>query len=466
MPAAIPDDERERLAALHECEVLDTAPELAYTEIAELARQICNTPIALVSLVDAERQWFKARVGLAAEQTSRASSFCAHTLVSRQPLIVHDTHADARFADNPLVTGDPRIRFYAGVPLVLDDGRILGTLCVIDRVARSLSGPQFDALAMLARQVSVELDLRRRSRRGRGEGVQVEAPISRRIGEGMFIAQRYRLGRLLGAGGMGVVFEAEDALLGGPVAVKFLLRERCTDHAALERFVGEAQALLRIADEHVARILDVGNLRDGAPFIVMERLDGEDLGVYLAARGLLPVHEALDLLLRACVAVGRAHACGIIHCDLKPGNLFLTRDEGAGRRLKVLDFGAALLRSRDPRDDLERTSGAVMFGSIHYMAPEQMLNIPDLDGRADIWSLGVILYELLTGALPFAGHTVAEVCSKMLQTQRVAVRQRQPAVSFPLDAIVARCLCDDREQRFADVGELQAALLGCRDAGR
>ena len=471
MPAAaIPDNESQRLAALRSCGILDTEPEPAFTEIAELARQLCGTPIALVSLVDADRQWFKARVGLAAAETPRAASMCAHAVFSGQPLLISDTHADERFVDNPLVTGDPFIRFYAGVPLVLADGSAVGTLCVIDRVARSLSAAQFDALAMLARQVSVELDLRRRlaseraarSRQelGAGRGTIAAVPISELLGDGVLVAQRYRVGRLLGAGGMGVVFEAEDLLLGGRVAVKFLLRERHGDPDALARFVREAQALLRIASEHVVRVLDVGNLRDGAPFIVMERLVGEDLATRLATRGPVPVAEAVALVLQACAAVASAHARGIIHRDLKPANLFVARGQDGAAALKVLDFGVARLRTADTASS---TQALAILGSIHYMAPEQMLNDPELDGRADIWSLGVILYELLTGALPFAGCTVAEVCSKVLLVPSVPLRELRPGLSAALAAVVDRCLRTDRDARFADVGALQAALRACPD---
>jgi GAF domain-containing protein len=160
MVASIPSNERERLAALHRYRILDTKPEVAFDELAEVASTICNAPIALVSLVDASRQWFKARVGLAAQETPRASSFCAHAVLGAELFIVHDALVDPRFAKNPLVLGDPHIRFYAGAPLTSPAGLNLGTLCVIDRRPRVLDDRQRSALVTLARQVMTQLDLR------------------------------------------------------------------------------------------------------------------------------------------------------------------------------------------------------------------------------------------------------------------------------------------------------------------
>jgi diguanylate cyclase (GGDEF)-like protein len=167
MPAApLPPDEAERLACLRACDVLDTAAEEAFTRLARFAGRLAGTPIALVSLIDADRQWFKARVGLDVDETPRDRAFCAHAILRPgEPLIVPDALKDSRFADNPLVTGAPGIRFYAGVPLVTEDGHALGTLCVIDRVPRELQPEQVEALTLLAGTVSTSLELRRAMRR-------------------------------------------------------------------------------------------------------------------------------------------------------------------------------------------------------------------------------------------------------------------------------------------------------------
>ena len=158
--ASLPPQEQERLAALRRYEVLDTTPEETFDELTEFASRLCDTPIALISLVDADRQWFKARVGLGAPETHRDLAFCAHAILRRELFEVRDTFDDARFADNPLVVGDPKIRFYAGTPLVTPEGQAIGTLCVIDRVPRALTDLQRAGLHVLGRQVIAQLELR------------------------------------------------------------------------------------------------------------------------------------------------------------------------------------------------------------------------------------------------------------------------------------------------------------------
>ena len=161
--APIPQNETERLAELHRYGVLDTAPEFAYDQLAELAASICGTPVAVVSLIDADRQWFKSKFGLDIHQTSRDAAFCAHTILGSELVVVPDATADERFADNPLVISEPHIRFYAGAPLITVDGHALGTLCVLDYATRELSQHQRDALKMLSSQVVGQLELGKHS---------------------------------------------------------------------------------------------------------------------------------------------------------------------------------------------------------------------------------------------------------------------------------------------------------------
>jgi GAF domain-containing protein len=164
MTASIPPSEKKRLKVLWQYEVLDTVPEEVFDDLTELAARICEAPIALISLVDEKRQWFKSKVGTSVNETSRDFSFCAHAINQTELFIVPDATLDTRFAANPLVTSDPKIRFYAGAPLITPDGYALGTLCVIDKVSRNLRPEQQQALRILARHVVSQLELRRRAK--------------------------------------------------------------------------------------------------------------------------------------------------------------------------------------------------------------------------------------------------------------------------------------------------------------
>jgi two-component system, cell cycle sensor histidine kinase and response regulator CckA len=178
----VPSSEKMRLKVLWQYEVLDTVPEAIFDDLTELAARICEAPIALISLVDEERQWFKSKVGISVSETSRNVSFCAYAITQPDLFIVPDATKNARFANNPLVTSDPRIRFYAGAPLITPDGYALGTLCVIDKVPRELRPDQKDALRILARHVMSQLELRRRSKELtniRQENAQLKADLDK-----------------------------------------------------------------------------------------------------------------------------------------------------------------------------------------------------------------------------------------------------------------------------------------------
>jgi GAF domain-containing protein len=180
MTAPIPANEKQRLKVLWEYEVLDTVPEEIFDDLADLAAKICGAPMAMISLVDEDRQWFKSKVGLDQRQTAREISFCAHAILQRDLFIVPDATKDKRFAQTPLVVSEPHVRFYAGAPLVTPDGHALGTLCVMDRTPRQLDAHQEQALRVLARHVVSQLELRRHSRelaRARKEGVEAKTEL-------------------------------------------------------------------------------------------------------------------------------------------------------------------------------------------------------------------------------------------------------------------------------------------------
>ncbi|GMV17876.1 MAG: serine/threonine protein kinase [Polyangiaceae bacterium] len=273
------------------------------------------------------------------------------------------------------------------------------------------------------------------------------------VKQGDVLDGKYVVERVLGVGGMGVVVAARHAQLGSRVALKFLLPEAAADGNVCARFMREAQTVTRLTGEHVARVLDVGTLPTGAPYMVMEYLEGRDLGRILEERGALSVPDAIDYLVQACEAVAQAHAAGVVHRDLKPSNLFVTRGADGSPLIKVLDFGISKAMARGLEDSqLTNTSG--FLGSPQYMSPEQIRSAKHVDMRSDIWSLGVILHELLTGRPPFDAQTAGAVLANIIGDSPPPPSALRPEIPRELDAVVARCLEKDVRQRYATVGEL------------
>ncbi|HEX4352856.1 MAG TPA: serine/threonine-protein kinase, partial [Polyangiales bacterium] len=246
---------------------------------------------------------------------------------------------------------------------------------------------------------------------------------------GDVIAGKYVVERVIGEGGMGVVLAARHLELDQRVAIKFLLPEIAETGMAAERFRREARAAARIRGQHVCRVLDVGTLETGIPFMVMEYLEGRDLASELEDRGRMPVEEAVGYVLQACEALAEAHANGVIHRDLKPANLFLEACADGSRRLKVLDFGVSksLIEGTAGRQAaLTKTSSLV--GSPLYMSPEQLDSARDVDARTDIWALGVVLYELIAGHTPFNGDTIPQLVTAVLHDPPRALSASQITV--------------------------------------
>jgi serine/threonine protein kinase len=287
---------------------------------------------------------------------------------------------------------------------------------------------------------------------------------------GELLAQKYRVERVVGHGGMGVVVAARHLQLGQSVAIKLLKlpddEERRDE--AIARFLLEAQAAARLQTEHVVRIYDVGQLESGLPFMVMELLSGADLGSVLEERGQLPEAEAVDLVLQACAGIAEAHQRGIVHRDLKPANLFVTRRSDGLPLLKVLDFGISKQVS-DP-DSGEAvptfTNARTLMGSPNYMSPEQIRDARRVDGRTDVWALGIILQELLTGSTVFEADSFPGVCAAIIADPPAPLRSLRPDVSEQLERIIGRCLQKDPQLRYPSVIDLQADLapLGARAA--
>ncbi|WP_394823369.1 protein kinase domain-containing protein [Pendulispora albinea] len=275
---------------------------------------------------------------------------------------------------------------------------------------------------------------------------------------GQVLASKYRVERVLGKGGMGIVVAARHVQLGSLVALKFLLPQWSHDPEVAARFVREARAAARLRSEHVARVSDFGVLDTGVAYIVMEFLEGADLDAVLEARGRIPPHEAIAYLLDVCKAMDEAHAAGIVHRDLKPRNLFLTHRHDGTALIKVLDFGISKFADPDDAPAGETTETGNAMGSPAFMAPEQVRSAKHVDGRADIYALGAIAFRLITGLNPFDGESVGEVYASVLYKEAPSIREHAPHVPVELERLVARCLKKDPKARFANVRELMASL--------
>lgn len=286
------------------------------------------------------------------------------------------------------------------------------------------------------------------------------------VNPGDVLAGKYCVEEVIGEGGMGVVVAARHLELDQRVAMKFLLPSLTENKEAMARFRREARAAVKIKSEHVARVLDVGSMDDGTPFMVIEYLHGRDLAAELRERGPLDPAEAAELVLEACEAIAAAHAVGIVHRDLKPSNLFLTQRSDYTRCLKVLDFGISKSLTGDSSDSqfgLTRTRAVV--GSPLYMAPEQLESSRNADERADIWSLGVILHELVTGSVPFRGESLPQLVRAVLVGDRKRPSALNPNLTADFEAVIDRCLAHDREHRFTSVTELAHALAPFTETG-
>ena len=274
---------------------------------------------------------------------------------------------------------------------------------------------------------------------------------------GHVIGNKYRVDSLIGSGGMGVVVAGYHLELDQPIAIKFLSvdKEVCVESA--ERFRREARTAARIHSEHAVKVYDSGLVGVGVPYMVMELLEGNDLGQELAKQGPLPLSLAAHYLLQAIDAIAEAHAMGVVHRDLKPGNLFLARGADGTRSIKVLDFGIS--KSVTRASDIVLTRTASMIGSPLYMSPEQMRSARDVDARSDIWSLGAILYELVSGEPPFPAESIPELCVAVMNDTLRPISTLVAGAPLGLDVLLARCLNKNLAERFATAADLADALV-------
>ena len=277
---------------------------------------------------------------------------------------------------------------------------------------------------------------------------------------GSIVGDKYRVGRVIGRGGMGVIVEATHLQLGTRVAIKILRADATEKPEVAERFLREARAAAQLKNEHICRVHDYGTLPDHSPFMVMELLEGRDLGSLVDLEGPLDSKLVAEYVIEACAGIAEAHARALIHRDLKPGNLFLELRADGSPCIKILDFGIAKYEG----SDFKLTQTQSVVGSPSYMAPEQLKSSKLVDARTDIWGLGVVMYELLSEQLPFTGDSMPELV--------LAITTEPPPPLFggkipgALIDIVYKCLSKNPDERFQSVGELAEALLPFAETDR
>ncbi len=287
-------------------------------------------------------------------------------------------------------------------------------------------------------------------------GSPAEAGSPLKVGD--VLAGKYRVERVLGEGGMGVVVAAYHELLDQRVAVKLLYRE-LADGEAQSRLLLEARSAAKLQSEHVARVIDVDTGADGLPFIVMELLEGADLCQLADAQGAFPRWLVVDYILQALEGLSHAHARGIVHRDLKPSNFFLANRPDGSQVIKLLDFGISKsIDTPGARRANQLTGGREVLGSPPYMSPEQVRTPKSVDHRSDIWQIGICMYELLTNSMPFGGEEIQETFAQILEQHPVPVRNLISGVPEGLERVVMQCLAKKRDDRFRDVAELARAL--------
>ena len=281
------------------------------------------------------------------------------------------------------------------------------------------------------------------------------------VAEGDVVRDRYRIGRLIGEGGTGVVVAATQIADGKPVAIKFLRRALETNELRT-RFEREARAITKIASKHIVSVIDVGTLDDGSAFMVMEHLEGRDLARILKEDGPLPIPRAVDCMMQVCEALEMVHDAGVVHRDLKPANVLLEERDDGRVHAKIVDFGISKFLDKkflgeDGRGP-EMTSAFTMLGSPRYMSPEQVRNSKDVDARTDLWSVGAVLFQLVTGQHAFTAATNVEASIAVLTADPQKLCALEPNAPAGLEDVVRRCLTRDVAARFQTAREVAEAL--------
>jgi len=284
---------------------------------------------------------------------------------------------------------------------------------------------------------------------------------------GQIIESKYRIVRLLGEGGMGAVYEGENVRIHRRVAIKILHPAAAANVDAVQRFEREAQAAGRIGSDHIVEVIDLGNLPEGDRFMVMEFLDGENLSQRIQARGRLSPQEAASVMIQLLEGLGAAHGAGIIHRDLKPDNVYLVRSRrGQADFVKILDFGISKFNRLNKDSGMSMTRTGAVMGTPYYMSPEQAKGSKEMDHRSDLYSAGVILYEAVTGQVPFNAETFNELIFKIVLETPPPPQQLAPGLDLAFASIVQKAMSRDQNDRFQSAQEFAQTLHGWLGSGQ
>jgi serine/threonine-protein kinase len=287
-----------------------------------------------------------------------------------------------------------------------------------------------------------------------------DEPIDPAAFVGRLVEGKYRIKSLLGSGGMGAVYSAENLRIGKEVAIKILLKAYAKDSEAERRFYREARMAGSLGHPNIVEIFDLGALENGQPFQVMELLRGETLSSRLKTEGALSFDDALTIADQVLTALIAAHHKGVVHRDLKPENVFLA-DKAGERVAKLLDFGISKNLSRGDDETLTLTRPGAVVGTPYYLSPEQARG-DSVDGRADLWAMGVVLYEMLTGTLPYRAENYNRLIVKILTTRPELPRTLRPAIDEALESIVMKALAHDPKDRYQVAAEMRSAIRAFR----
>ncbi len=276
---------------------------------------------------------------------------------------------------------------------------------------------------------------------------------------GAVLLGKYRVDRAIGAGGMGVVALGWHLDFDERIAIKFLLPALADNAEAVGRFEREARVLFKIKSENVCRVIDVGKLESGVPFMIMEYLDGHDLATALESGEPLPIDRAIEYGMQACQALAHAHVRGIVHRDIKPENLFVARDPSGEHVLKLLDFGLSKEQESDEGGRKRKlTAQEQVMGTPHYMSPEQWLASTAVGPATDQWALAAIVFELVTGKPPFDGPQIGNVCSAIINAPTPSAKRARPDAPAGLDAVLQKALEKNPGDRYENIGAFAVAL--------